>query len=127
MAGTTFVTQAGFEVGATTSFATRVTTAALQAAVTTSFASRVTQAAFNVAVWTSFRTRVTQIGFNVWVLYLGSSSIPAGTVIPPDGTTTDHLTATDECCPGLWTAGDAPCPGWVDGSAPSTSWTSNDC
>lgn len=126
MAGTTFVTQAGFEVSGTKSFATRVTQAALQVAATTSYATRVTQAAFNLAAWRAYATRVTSVGFNVWVLRLGSSSLPPGLVFNP-GPFTEQPGPTGCDCAADWAVSEAECPGWTGGTVPATSWTPPGC
>jgi len=65
------------------------------------------------------------------------SVLLAGFVAPPEGTTVDHLTATDVCCDGLWTSemptpsvwttGASPLSGWVDATCPPTVWTLPRC
>lgn len=66
-----------------------------------------------------------------------ASVMMAGFVVPPEGTTVDHLVATEVCCdgvwtsdtptPSVWTTGDAPCVGWVDTIGPSPLWTAPGC
>jgi len=63
----------------------------------------------------------------VSVISVDSTSIPTGTVIPPSGTTSDHLPPTDICCENLWAVNIPVCLTWDPHAIQSISWTCNDC
>jgi len=54
---------------------------------------------------------------------------PIGTVVPPDGTTNDHLTPTHVCCSKMWAADEgAPCTEWTVESADGANvWRRKKC
>ena len=55
------------------------------------------------------------------------SVMTPGFVVPPDGSTVDHLRATAVCCKGLWSSGETPMLEWVAGSTADTEWVTREC
>jgi len=127
MTGIIFETQAILETTAVVSNKLLSSQVTFEPSTYGMYTSRLTASAIEPSTIGLFLIEATVLCLEISFVAFGSTSILPGTIIPPSGTTNDHLSPTEICCDGLWNDTIPLCPEWVGSTSSVNIWTTKDC